>query len=103
MRDIPKDIRDRCVFQSIAKDDPIEKIKAIKPIEPCPCGQELTDTRRVRLARTVEPIPHWREYCQTCRLVSIAGENSWHKAKDLNCIMRKADFAQKSTVKLQKG
>lgn len=103
MRDIPKHIQDRCVFQPIGRDDPIKKIKSIKPIEPCPCGQELEDTRRVRLARTVEPILHWREYCNTCKLVSIAGENNWYTARDLNCIMRKADFAQKSTIKLQKG
>ena len=102
MRDIPKHIRDRCTFQSIAKGDPIEKIKSIKPVDPCPCGRELEDVRRVRLAKTVEPIPHWREYCNTCKLVSIAGENNWYPAKDLNCIMRKADFTPKNHTKITK-
>jgi hypothetical protein len=91
MREIPKEILDRCEFKSTKQDSTLY-LTRIKPLEPCPCGKELDDTRRVRLARTVEPIPHWREYCQTCKLVSIMGENSWMRAAELNAIMRKADF-----------
>jgi hypothetical protein len=93
MRDnIPKDILDRCTFK--VDKDSTEYLVRIKPIDPCPCGKLLDDTRRVRLARTVEPIPHWREYCSTCKLVSIYNENTWMPAKDLNAIMRKADFSR---------
>ena len=88
---IPKEILDRCEFKS-SKQDSTEYLVRIKPVAPCECGKELDDTRRVRLAKTAEPIPHWREYCSTCKLVSIWGENNWMSAKDLNAIMRKADF-----------
>ena len=88
MRDIPKEILDRCTFKRFAKDDPIEKIHTIVPIAPCPCGRILDDVRRVRLNKTKEPYPHWREYCITCKLVSIGGENDWKPARDLNVEMR---------------
>ena len=93
MRDIPKDILDRCEFV-VGIHDPTPYIKSIRPVDPCPCGEELKDIRRVRLAKTSEPVPHWREYCSTCKLVSIRGENNWMTAKDLNAIMRKADFSK---------
>ena len=95
MRDnIPKEILDRCEFKS-SKQDSTEYLVRIKPIAPCECGKELEDTRRVRLAKTVEPRPHWREYCITCKLVSIYNENTWMKPVELNAIMRSADFNQK--------
>ena len=89
MRDrIPTEISNRCTFVNTQYDQHNHRITAIKPIEPCPCGRELNDIRRVRLARTAEPQPHWREYCTTCRLVSIAGANDWMLAKELNIQMR---------------
>lgn len=91
MREIPKEILDRCEFKNTKQDSTLY-LTRIKPIAPCPCGQELDDTRRVRLAKTKEPVPHWREYCQTCRRVSIRGENNWMPPRELNAIMRKADF-----------
>jgi hypothetical protein len=90
---IPKQILDRCEFRT-TKQDSTEYLVKIKPEKPCECGQELDDTRRTRIQRTVEPVPHWREYCYTCKLVSILGENSWMRAAELNAIMRKADFTK---------
>ena len=93
MRDrIPKEISDRCTFTVTQYDEHNHRITAIKPIAPCECGKELDDIRRVRLARTKEPQPHWREYCTTCRLVSIAGANDWMLARDLNAHMRVNSF-----------
>ena len=93
MRDIPKQILDRCEFRSTAQDS-TEYLVRIKPIDPCPCGRLLDDIRRVRLAKTKEPRPHWREYCTTCRLVSIAGANDWMLAKELNAQMRQIKITE---------
>ena len=94
MRDhIPKEILDRCEFRSTAQDS-TEYLVRIKPIDPCPCGKELDDIRRVRLARTQEPQPHWREYCTTCRLVSIWNANDWMLAKELNAQMRQIKITE---------
>ena len=91
MRDnIPKDILDRCTFK-VDKDNN-ESISAIKPLEDCPCGRVLDDVRRVRLAKTKEPQPHWREYCSTCKLVSVRGANDWKLARDLNAEMRTKNY-----------
>lgn len=90
---IPKHILDRCEF-STRKNDSTEYLVKIKPEHPCECGVELDNTRRTRIQRTVEPVPHWREYCYTCKLVSILGANSWMRAAELNAIMRKADFSK---------
>ena len=89
MRDrIPKEISDRCTFTNTQYDEHNHRITAIKPIDPCPCGKELDDIRRVRLAKTKEPQPHWREYCMTCKLVSLADANDWKTSHELNAEMR---------------
>jgi hypothetical protein len=90
---IPKEILDRCEFRS-TKADSTEYLVRIKPIAPCECGAELDDTRRTRIQRTVEPKPHWREYCYTCKLVSVLGEGNWQSAKELNAKMRKLEYWQ---------
>ncbi len=97
MREIPKEILDRCTFKSI-RDDPIEKIHNIVPLEPCACGVELMDVRRVRIQQTKEPQPHWREYCSTCKLVSVLDANDWKPASVLNAEMRSKNsvYKQKS-------
>jgi hypothetical protein len=93
MRDnIPKDILDRCTFK-VDKDNN-ESISAIKPLEDCPCGRVLDDVRRVRLAKTKEPHPHYREYCITCKLVSILDHNTWMSAKVLNDKMRTGKYSR---------
>ena len=94
MRDIPKDILERCEFTT-GIHDPTPYIKRIQPLDPCPCGKTLDDIRRVRLQKNSDPVPHWREYCYTCKLVSIYNENTWMKPVELNAIMRSADFNQK--------
>jgi hypothetical protein len=91
---LPKDIEERITWDQRKDDSTFDRVKSIRPVEPCECGKTLDEIRRVRLARTVEPIPHWREYCSTCKLVSIWRENNWMSAKDLNAIMRKADFSR---------
>ena len=88
MREIPKEILDRCTFGSTIKGDPIEKIKNIVPLNPCPCGKVLDDTRRVRIHKVREPKPHWREYCYTCKMVSFRDQNTWYTAQDLNMLIR---------------
>jgi hypothetical protein len=94
MRDnIPKDILDRCEFRSTAQDS-TEYLVRIKPLEDCPCGRELDNTRRVRLAKTVEPRPHWREYCITCKLVSVLDHNTWMPAKVLNDKLRTGKYSR---------
>ena len=93
MRDnIPKDILDRCTFK-VDKDNN-ETISAIKPLEPCPCGRVLEDVRRVRLAKTKEPIPHYREYCITCKLVSVLDHNTWMPARELNNKLRTGEYSR---------
>jgi hypothetical protein len=93
MRDnIPKDILDRCTFK-VDKDNN-ESISAIKPLEDCPCGRVLDNTRRVRLAKTKEPHPHYREYCHTCKLVSILYHNTWMPARELNNKLRTGEYSR---------
>lgn len=93
MRDtaIPKEILCRLTFTS-TKFDPTPHITQIVPVEPCPCGEPLTDTRIVRLSKNQEPVPHWREYCHTCRRVSILGENTWYDTRELNRKMRNQEI-----------
>ena len=63
-------------------------IKRIIPAAPCEaCGLELEDTRRTKLAKCSDPIPHWREYCYVCRQVSVAGENTFMPTAELNSIL----------------
>jgi len=87
MRDIPKDILDRCTF-TVDRKDNTTKITNITPLDPCPCGRVLDGVRRVRLAKTREPRPHYREYCHTCKLVSILDHNKWQSAYELNAKLR---------------
>ncbi len=95
MREIPKEILDRCTFKDLgARGDPLKKISNITPIDPCPCGKTLDETRRVRICYTKEPHPHWREYCHICKMVSLYGKNSWVSAFELNTIMRRQDFSK---------
>lgn len=96
MRDrIPTEISDRCTFTNTQYDQHNTRITAIKPIDPCPCGRKLEDIRRVRLQKMSEPKPHWREYCYTCRLVSLRDKNTWYSATDLNAIIRRSsDFSK---------
>jgi hypothetical protein len=86
MRDIPKQILDRCTFKKQV--DGTEQIHKIKPIADCVCGRVLESTRYVRIRRTVEPHPHYREYCITCKLVSVLDHNDWKSANELNAEMR---------------
>lgn len=88
---LPKHILDRCEF-STRKNDSTEYLVRIKPEEPCECGAELDDIRRTRIQKNVEPVPHWREYCYTCKLVSVLGAGDWQTASELNAKMRKMDF-----------
>ena len=98
MRDkIPKEILDRCEFRSTAQDS-TEYLVRITPLEDCPCGRELDNTRRVRLAKTKEPRPHWREYCITCKLVSVLNHNDWKTANALNAELRTNVFKPKTDV-----
>lgn len=93
MRDnIPKEIQERITWDERKDDSTFDRVKRIRPLEPCPCGQQLTDIRRVRLARTQEPQSHWREYCSTCKLVSIWNANDWKTAHELNAEMRVNSF-----------
>ncbi len=98
MREIPKEILDRCTFKPTGHGDPIEKIHKIVPVDPCPCGATLDDIRLVRIQKNCEPHPHWREYCHTCKLVSILDANVWQPAQVLNAEMR-----QKNLLKNRKG
>ena len=98
MSDIPKHIADRCQFKPLCKGDPIEKISNIQPIAPCACGRELTATRIVRIGITVYPETHWREYCNTCKLTSILGENDWKPAAELNREMRLQNPTKKQGI-----
>ena len=96
MREIPEHIKQRCEF---AIEDQICKVRSIIPIEPCVCGRTLTDTRITRLQRNSSPHLHWREYCYSCKLVNIVGENNWQTADQLNREMRTAAFNQKNQEK----
>ena len=93
MREIPKEILDRCEFKNSKQDSTLYLVK-IKPEHPCECGLELDDIRRTRIQKTLEPAEHWREYCYTCKRVSILNQNDWHTAKELNAKMRKVIFSK---------
>lgn len=82
---LPKTIADRVELITV---DQIVSVKHIKPAKPCECGKHLDEIRRVRIQRNTEPVPHVREYCYVCKLVSIRGENTWKTAVELNQEMR---------------
>lgn len=88
MREIPKEIADRLTFETTSKTDPTLYVTNVKPASPCDCGKILDKQRFVRIAKNVEPIPHWREYCHSCNRASVFGENSWHTSAELNLKLR---------------
>ena len=92
MRELPKEIAERIVLEPISKTDPTLRITKIRPLEPCACGAELDDTRVVRIQKNNSPFDHWREYCYTCKRVSLLDENNWKNTHELNQEMRCADF-----------
>jgi hypothetical protein len=96
---MPKEIADRCTFKTTPQDF-TPRIHKIAPLQPCECGKELENTRLVRLQKNSEPQPHWREYCYTCKLVSVLNANDWKTAHELNAEMRlKAFDLQKNNQK----
>ena len=95
MKQIPKEILSRLVFETPNKHNDhlnlrIKKVCATAPCESC--GMELDAERRVRLQRNQEPKPHWREYCYSCKLVSHGGTNDWQQTQELNAKMRRNDY-----------
>ena len=93
MHHIPKELEDRITIKATGQ-DPIGRITKITPLEPCECGKVLTDTRITRINRCTSYRVHMREWCQTCGLVSILGENDWKTARDLNREMRSEKTTQ---------
>jgi len=94
MREIPKEILDRCTFK-VNPSDNTKKLHKIKPMTDCPCGVQLESIRYVRIRKTVEPRPHYREYCATCKLTSMLGKNDWKPAAELNQEIRSKNTALK--------
>ena len=89
MRDIPPEIYHRLEFSKSKLDHPdYRRIKNIIPTEPCECGQPLMHTRSTRIQRCTEPVRHWREYCSTCGLCSVFGENTWLPTRELTAKLR---------------
>lgn len=91
MSEIPKEIAERLTFESSPQDSTLY-LTRIKPEEPCECGRELDNTRVVRISYVVSPVPHWREWCNTCKLVSIYDEHDFKEATELNKQMRKKSY-----------
>ena len=87
MHSIPKHLQHRITIRT-TKHDPVGRITEIVPLEPCECGEPLSDTRITRIARVYTPETHLRELCQTCHRVSILGKNDWKTALELNKEMR---------------
>ena len=95
MKPIPEQILERLEFERATTQNlgVCLSVKSVKAIAPCEaCGVELDAVRRVRIQRNSEPKPHWREYCYTCKLVTVAGEGDWQEPQQLNAKMRQPDF-----------
>ena len=90
MRDIPKDILNRCTFQKRGRHDDVnQRIVAIIPEHDCECGEPLINTRTTRIAKNKDPVPHWRELCMTCHRVRLCGTESWYGVAELNAKIRR--------------
>ena len=84
--EIPKHIQERLTFSEGKNDHRLNaRVVTVKPVDPCEaCGIELEDTRRTKIALCSQPIEHWREYCYTCKMVSVLRENNFQGVAELN-------------------
>ena len=91
---IPSEIADRCEFET---KDEIVYVRRIRPVDPCECGETLTDTRILKINRTQFPFDHIREYCYICKRHRHSG-GAWHSSvTELNAEMRSAAYPKKPT------
>jgi hypothetical protein len=99
MRDrIPKSIADRCEFETR---DSITTVTKIRPAGACECGEFTESVRVVKIHWPVDPYPHTRHYCYSCKRTSKDGCVWYAVARDLNDQMR-AERAQKNQEKIIK-